>query len=508
MRARDFAKNGTGEALGRFSLLLALLVGIAPAVLRAEVKLPAVFTDHIVLQQQMPIAVWGKADAGEQVSVTLSGKTATATAGADGKWHVELPALVTDSKPLEMIVKGKNTLTLKDVLLGEVWLCSGQSNMGRPVEEPAIKAADYPQIRLFNSSGAIPRREDLDDSSGWIVCSPTSIKTAGDAAGPSKPGQRRGFSEVAYHFGLKLHLMLKVPVGLIQANCGGSTAKDWTPPPPEVAEEIVYDQSIEKLTHQHGLLYWIRVLPIVPLAVRGVIWYQGEDDGRNPDYAKDFTDLITSWRKQWSRPDLPFYFAQIAQTGYAGGMLGVWEGQVKVMNTVPHTGLAVSNDIYDDTTNGGFKERTDKDTGWPIAGGSNPHPTGKPRVAARLADIALVKTYGHPERAVFGPIYGSHEIQGDKVLVQFKHAGSGLSTRDGKSPDWFEISDGSREGQRLKYVKAQAKIVGTDRVEVWVPEVKSPQCVRFGWNTLARFNLMNKEGLPAVSFRVEGKPNE
>jgi sialate O-acetylesterase len=189
-------------------------------------------------------------------------------------------------------------------------------------------------------------------------------------------------------------------------------------------------------------------------------------------------------------------------------MLGVWEGQVKVMNTVPHTGLAVSNDIYDGTANGGFRERTDKDTGWPIAGGSNPHPTGKPRVAARLADIALVKTYGQPERVVFGPIYGSHEIKGDKVLVQFKYAGSGLSTRDGKSPDWFEISDGSREGQRLKYVKAQAKVVGTDTVEAWAPEVKSPQCVRFGWNTLARFNLMNKEGLPAVSFRVEAKPNQ
>ena len=126
---------------------------------------------------------------------------------------------------------------------------------------------------------------------------------------------------------------------------------------------------------------------------------------------------------------------------YAGGMLDVWEGQVKVVNTVPHTGLAVSNDIYDGTTNGGFKERPDKVTGWLLVVVGNPHPSRKRRVAARLADIALVKTYGQPDRVVFGPMYDSHEIKGDRVLVKFKHAGSGLTTRDGKSPDWFEISD-------------------------------------------------------------------
>ena len=486
----------------KVALLLAFLAA-TPAVLRADVKLPRIFTDHMVLQQKQPIVVWGKADAGEQVSVSLGTNTATATAGADGKWDIELTAIAADGKPLELVVKGKNTVTLKDVLLGEVWLCSGQSNMGRPVEEPAIKAAEFPQIRLFNSSGQTPRRDDIDDPSGWIVCSSESIKAAGDSLGPSKPGQRRGFSEVAYHFGLKLHQTLKLPVGLIQANCGGSTAKDWTPPPPEVVEKIVYDQSIEKLTHQYGLLYWIRLRPIVPLSIRGVIWYQGEDDGRNPDYGKDLAELIASWRKLWNQPELPFYYAQIAQTSYAGGMLGVWEGQVKVVNTVPHTGLAVSNDIYDGTTNGSFKERPDKVTGWLLVGGGNPHPSGKRRVAARLADIALVKTYGQPDRVVFGPMYDSHEIKGDRVLVKFKHAGSGLTTRDGKSPDWFEISDSRKDGQKLKYLKAEAKITGPDTIEVWSAGVKEPKYVRFGWNTLARFNLVNKEGLPAVSFRAE-----
>lgn len=139
----------------KVALLLAFLAA-TPAVLRADVKLPRIFTDHMVLQQKQPIVVWGKADAGEQVSVSLDANRATATAGADGKWDIELTAIAADGKPLELVVKGKNTVTLKDVLLGEVWLCSGQSNMGRPVEEPAIKAAEFPQIRLFNSSGQTP----------------------------------------------------------------------------------------------------------------------------------------------------------------------------------------------------------------------------------------------------------------------------------------------------------------------------------------------------------------
>jgi sialate O-acetylesterase len=484
------------------SLTAVLMAFLAPPA-QADVRLPKIFADHMVLQQQVPIVVWGEAAPAEEVAVTLADKKVKTSADTQGQWLVELPAMRADGNPLELVVKGKNTIVLKDVLLGEVWLCSGQSNMGRPVDGAIAAAANFPHIRLFNSSGAVPRQADLDDTSGWMVCSPKSIQIAGDALGPDKPGQRRAFSEVAYCFGLKLHQELQVPVGLIQANCGGSTAKDWTPPPPEIRDKIVYDQPLEKVTHQHGLLYWVRVRPMVPLSLRGVVWYQGEDDGRNPNYGADLKTLILSWRALWKRENLPFYFAQIAQTTYAGGMLSVWEGQTQVMNTVPNTGMAVSNDIYDGTANGGFRERPDKDTGWPLVGGGNPHPTGKPRVAERLADIALVKTYSQPDRVIFGPMYDSHQVHGDRVHVKFKHAGSGLTTRDGQPPDWFEVSDGVRERGRLKYVKAEAKIAGLDSVEVWSANVKTPRCARFGWNSLARVNLKNKEGLPAVPFRAE-----
>ena len=488
--------------------LVGLLASAAAAHAAAAnpLRLAPIFTDHMVIQQEMPIVVWGWAQPGQEVGVEFNGRSAKARAGADGAWRVALPAAKADGKTHTLSVNGGGTMVLNDVLLGEVWLCSGQSNMGRPVTEADAKQADFPQIRLFNSSGETPRRAGMDDVTGWVVCSPASLVKSGDGKGT----ERRGFSEVAYVFGRKLHQELKVPVGLIQANCGGSTAKDWTPPPAEVAAKLAYDQPLAKLTHQNGLLHWVRLRGLVPFAVRGVVWYQGEDDGRNPNYGDDLKNLIESWRKLWGRPEMPFYFAQIAQTGYAGGMLGVWEGQVQVMHSVPHTGLAVSNDIYDGTTNGGFAERPDKVTGWPLAGGSNPHPTGKPRVAARLADIALVKLYGQPDRTVFGPMYAAHEIRGDKVLVKFQYAGGGLTTRDGKTPDWFEISDGTKDRNKLVYVKAQAKIVGKDTVEVWAAEVQTPQYVRFGWNTLARFNLMNQEGLPAVSFRTEpaARPKE
>jgi len=341
------------------------------------------------------------------------------------------------------------------VLIGEVWICSGQSNMGRPVNEEDARTAEWPGIRLFNSSGDTPRRDDVDDATEWTVCSPKSILTAGDALSPDKSKGRRGFSEVAFHFGRKIHQTLKVPVGLIQVNCGGSTAADWTPMP-EIGAKRTVDERLPKVTHMPGMLYWIRLRGLVPFAIRGVVWYQGEDDGRNAKYDEDFARMILAWRAQWGREDLPFYFAQIAQTGYAGGMLRVWESQVRVMRTVPHTGLAVSNDIYDGTTNGDFRERLDPELGWPLVGGGNPHPTGKPRVAARLADIALVKTYGQPDRTVFGPMYESHEVKDGRVRVKFSFTGSGLSTRDGKEPDWFEVSDGTQDRNRLKYVKAGA----------------------------------------------------
>ncbi|BCX46827.1 9-O-acetylesterase [Haloferula helveola] len=465
----------------------------------AELRPAKIFTDHMVLQQELPVAVFGQADPGKAVSVSFKGAEAKGKADAGGRWEARLPAMEADGEAHSLLISdGDETVELKDVLLGEVWICGGQSNMGRPVTGKQAETADHPQIRLFNISGGTPREHDIDDRFGWAVCSPETIARAGDGIGE----KRRGFTEVGYVFGRRLHEEMKVPVGLVQMNCGGSTAQDWTLQP-ELRATLTFDEPVERLTHQAGLLYEVRMRGIVPITTRGVVWYQGEDDGRNKDYGKDFATLIRTWRQLLGRDDLPFYFAQIAQTTYASGMLRVWEGQQWVMENVPHTGMAASNDIYVGTGNGGFKERLDKKSGLPIAGGGNPHPTGKDKIAERLARIALDRTYGREPGVIFGPLYESHEIQGDRIVVTFKHTGTGLATNDGEPPNWFELSDGTKDRNQTVYLKADAEITGSNQVTVRAEGIKEPKHVRFGWHPLTRFNLTNKEGIPATSFRSD-----
>ncbi len=482
------------------TIVLVIVLAMCSATAGADLQIAKVFTDHMVLQREIPVAVWGHADPNATVTVSIDDKKEVAKANQHGKWHVDLPAMKGDGEAHTLsVIAGDEKIELSDVLLGEVWICGGQSNMGRPVTGEQVQSADYPKIRLFNISGNTPRQAGIDDTFGWVVCTPEVIARAGDG---SKEKGRRGFSEVGYVFGHKIHEELGVPVGLIQMNCGGSTAKDWTPTP-GMAASLPLGEPLQRLTHQPGVLYEVRMRGLVPFTARGVVWYQGEDDGRNRQYAADFSGMIAAWRGLFGREDMPFYFAQIAQTTYASGMLGVWEAQQWVMENVPHTGLAVSNDIYDGTNNGGFKLRTDEKTGLPIAGGSNPHPTGKQKIADRLARIALDQTYGKKQGVIFGPMYDSYQIQGDKILVKFKYTGSGLTTSDEAPPNWFEVSDGTKDRDRTVYVQAQAKIVGPDTIAVWSEVVPKPKQVRFGWHPLARFNLTNKEGLPAVSFRTD-----
>lgn len=464
----------------------------------ADVRMPEIFTDHMVLQQQMPIAVWGWADPSEEVTVSFCGKQVATEADGEGRWRATLPPIEADGKAHRFSVEGNNTIIFANVLLGEVWLASGQSNMNRPVSGDAIREARHPDIRLFTTNGRIPRKERLNDTVGWVSCTPESIATCGDIIG--RDNRRRPFSEVAYHFACNIHQRLKSPVGIVHTSMGGSTAKDWTPNP-RIAEQYPFDRDHGDVRHKWGIVYQARLHAVIPFTMRGIVWYQGEDDGRNRNYARDLEGLIVSWRKAWNQPAMPFYMVQIAQTTYAGGMLGVWEAQQDVMNRVPHTGLAVSNDIYQGTTNGGFKTRIDGKTGLPIAGGSNPHPTGRPLVARRLADIAMKRTYGADKRVVFGPMYQSHRIEGKKIFVKFQHTGSGLATVANQPPNWFEISDGRN------YLRADAEIVAKDTIVVTGRGVDEPVSVRFGWHPLVRHNLINKEGLPAVPFRTD-RPNQ
>jgi sialate O-acetylesterase len=283
--------RGLGSSV-RLAVLIGLAGCLAASAARAELRMPKIFTDHMVLQQQMPVAVWGWADPGQKVTVSILTASQSAIADANGKWRLEIPALkaaMTADKPAALVIaSGKDKIELKDVLIGEVWVAGGQSNMNRPVSNDAFAAANYPTIRLFTTNGSIPRKDTLNDTVSWVPCTPETIATCGDIIGPNK---RRPFSEVGYHFAVKMNKELKAPIGIFHTSCGGSTAKDWTPNP-KLADQFPFDQDVAKATHQFGVLYQSRLHGAVGFTIRGVVWYQGEDDGRNANYRQDFTDLI------------------------------------------------------------------------------------------------------------------------------------------------------------------------------------------------------------------------
>ncbi len=494
----------------------ALALGIATPAL-ADVRLPRVIDSHMVLQRDKPLAIWGQADPGERVTVTLAGATRSATANDSGEWSVTLPAMAAGG-PHTMTVAGNTTLTLTDILIGEVWVGSGQSNMQWSVAASAnrdaeIAAADFPRIRLFlvpNVLSGIPKR---DVNATWTPCSPASIP---------------GFSAVLYYFGRHLHRELDVPVGLIASAWGGSRIEPWTPPPGFAGVERLADlsETVRKtrLEYLDGLAASVRdrpemkrwveaaaraarnnelapvppefefpphplagwpsptsmfnamIHPVVPFTLRGAIWYQGESnlaDGML--YAHKMRALVEGWRKVWKDDTLSFYWAQLAPFNYGGDphrLPRIWEAQ-RVAMSMPRTGMAVITDI------GNLRDI---------------HPRNKQDVGRRLALWALAKDYGR-EIVHSGPIYRSMEIEEGAIRVHFDHVGSGLESRDGKALDWFEIAgDGD-------YVPARAVIDGAT-VVVSSESVPEPTAVRFAWSQLAEPNLRNREGLPACPFRT------
>lgn len=486
------------------------------AVAKAEVKVARAFSSHMVLQQQMPIRVWGWADNGEKVTVAFNGKSATTTAGDDGYWRVELPAMEADGKKHTLTVKASNTVELTDIVLGEVWIAAGQSNMNREVKVEA----DFPGIRLFWLHGyTTPVERDLAPTAiGWEPATLEALKAAAVERAKVHRSYGAGTAEVGWVFGKRVHEQTKVPVGIIKTAFGGSQAIAWTPID-NFTEKYTYGKKEEGgyIGHRPGLLYNTMLQGLGPMSVRGVVWYQGENDGRNYDYDRDLAAMIKSWRELFEQPELPFYLAQIGQTTYASGMERVWECQAKVATADPHVYYGMSVNLFDALEKGkgnGIREHKgnerDPGTGWPISGGSNPHPPNKHIVANRLADLALVNTYGVDlKREVHAPRYVSHETKGNKLIVKFANVGDGLKTDDGQAPNWFEISDSSqdpgRENERFRilYKKATAKIVGKDTIEVTSPEVANPTHVRMAWHALARHNLTNADGVPAENFRTD-----
>jgi sialate O-acetylesterase len=507
------------------------LSGLA-AGLSAQVRLPAVIGDHMVVQQDKPVAVWGWAGKNEPVTVLFNGQEKKAVAAADGTWRVVFDPLKAEAGtgPLEMTVRGAKgpAFVVKDILVGEVWVCSGQSNMEwamswLPDPVPDILRADNPNMRLF----LVPKRpadRPMDDVvAKWEPCSPDTV---------------RAFSAVAYYYGLELHKRLGVPVGLIESAWGGTLIEPWTPPVgfaavPEVKAPL--DQQAAKYAEYQQALAkalpawetWVResrkalgakaALPpvpnpglpanpyddpqaptalyngmihaLTPFAIRGAIWYQGESN-RNDGllYEKRMDAMIQGWRLAWKIGDFPFYYVQLAPYDYPYNRetpLGeipdflrlayIWEAQTNALR-IPNTGMAVVTDIADLR---------------------NIHPANKRDVGYRLSLWARAKTYGEKTLVYSGPLYKSMTVDGNLVRIAFDAVGGGLISNDGQPLKWFEIA-----GEDRTFYKAEAEIAG-DTVVVWSPRVPSPKAVRFGWHQLAVPNLANKEGLPASPFRTD-----
>lgn len=492
---------------------------------QADVRLPHVFGSHMVLQRDCPIPVWGWADPGEPVQVRLAeGRAVQAKADNAGKWRVTLPAMPAGG-PFTMVVSGHNRLVLDDVLVGEVWVCSGQSNMEWPLAachnaQEEVPRANHPQLRQIRVPHVAPGYPAHDFAAEWQVCTPA---TAG------------GFTGVGYFFAKHLMESLEVPVGIINSSWGGTAIEPWIPPVgfAGVPALDAYYRRV-KLTdprhpsYKHALegyleacsawtaqaqaalrnqtplvpppeypaglrplegpgspsaLYNGMIHPLVPFAIRGAIWYQGEaNHGDGMRYVDKMEALIGGWRKLWGQGDFPFYYVQIAPYTYGNEdpylLPSFWEAQTAAQR-IPNTGMAVIHDV------GNLHDI---------------HPTNKQDVGLRLARLALKRTYGRQDVVDSGPTFKGLTIEGSRLRVTFDNVGGGLKTRDGKAPDWFEII-----GPETDFVRADAVIEG-DSVVLSALGVASPVAVRFAWHRDASPNLMNTEGLPAGAFRAGEVP--
>jgi len=461
------------QALLSLSAAIAVVLGLH-AVALADVSLSHLFSDHMVLQRGRELPIWGKADAGETVTVRMAENEASATADGEGRWQVRLPAMAAGG-PHELKIAGKNQLTIHDVLIGEVWIGSGQSNMefgmsrGVLNGKQELAAANYPRIRLFHVKRVKSDTPLADVDAAWESCTPKTVA---------------GFSAVEYFFGRYLHKQLDVPVGLIESAWGGTPAEYWVPHSSFEKDSSLFQTSnhphAKKVMQTPSVLYNGMIAPLVPYAIQGVIWYQGESNvPMGAYYGKLFSAMIEGWRHEWNQGDFPFLYVQIAPWKYSAtgrpdeGAALVREGQLQTLK-LKNTGMAVIMDI---------------------GNVDNIHPRNKQDVGLRLGLAARAIAYGEKGLVYSGPIFRSQEIKGDRAVLHFDHVGGGLMAKDGPLRE-FQIA-----GKDGKFVPAEAEIVG-ETVVVHSPKVKQPASVRFAWRDVALPNLFNKEGLPASPFRT------
>lgn len=476
-----------------FALLLLLQGSIAA---QATVRLPALVGDHMVLQRDMKVPIWGWAAPSEKVTLTFQGKTYVATPAATGKWQATLPAMPAGG-PYTMTIKGQNTLTIQDILVGDVWLASGQSNMEMPLRDPnapspnsyplilnaeqEVAAANFSRIRQFTAKKVVAYKPQSENESyTWKVCSPS---TAGQ------------FSAVPYFFARDLYKRYNVPIGIISSTWGGTPAEAW------VSGETLktlpdFQASIAELEQRTGspisqenntpyipsVLYNGMIAPLIPYALKGIIWYQGESNAsRGEQYRTLFPALIKDWRKHWGY-DVPFLFVQLANftdqlpEPAESDWAELREAQAQAL-ALPCTGMAVAIDIGD---------------------GKDIHPANKQDVGHRLALVARKVAYADKVVVATGPAFQAMSVAGNTVKLRFTGVGSGLSVKGSNGVlKGFAVA-----GADKKFHWATATVQGQS-VVLSSSAVPAPVAVRYAWATNPDANLYNREGLPAAPFRTD-----
>jgi len=522
----------------------------------AKLKLPSVLSDHMVVQRDVPFRVWGWAKPGDTIKVTLGKATGSTQSGTDGKWLVKLEKLPASATPADMTVTaGTDTITIKDILVGDVWVCSGQSNMalnlgGCKNIDAELAQANRPEMRFFQVKGEFAEKPKEDCSGQWALCTPATAKA---------------FSAVGYYFGRDILLSQKVPVGLIGSNQGASFAQVWLSldalnADPELKKSYIdpvssvfsdpegakaihdkwlaeggaqydkdraqwymdryaavqkkepFDRPMPKppqpeplyfnsMTRFPTVLFNARIHPLVNFPIRGALWYQGESNAGDPLYQQLMTALIKDWRTRWQVGDFPFLIVQLPNKSKQqkdpqdpnAGWAAVREKQQKVAQTVPNTGLAVAIDV-------GSTEDPDEN--------NNLHPSEKENLGSRLALAARHLAYG--ENLIYsGPLVAGSKIVGNKIQVTFTHTGSGLKigtppkTSLTPRPPTDELKGFAIAGMDKKFVAAKATLEGPDSILVWSDSVAEPAFVRYGWQMSPVVNLYNSADLPASPFRTD-----
>lgn len=485
---------------------------------QADVRLAGLFGKDMVLQQNKPLPIWGWADPGEEVTVKIAGQTAVGKADGAGNWRVTLQPLQAGG-PLELLVEGRNKLAITGVLVGEVWLCSGQSNMELSMHEtfqfitPELALPPNPNLRMIRVARNHSDQPQNDIRGGtWQSASPQTIP---------------GFCATAYFFGKSLQKALNVPVGLIASTIGGTPAEAWisreklaSDPETDAIAATQIQQTLQgiernkslakddrsrwpdwKIQATAGYLFNGMIHPLIPCSIAGFAWYQGEANETNPEpYRKLFPELISDWRERWGDPTLPFLFCQLPGTRLGPGNIGkrpfLREAQASALS-LPNTGMAVLIDTGEEESN---------------------HPRDKAPVGERLSRLALAKHYGRGVESS-GPVFSGVEFAGGNAIVAFTNTAGGLVAKplpaeqypDSRKPEKKPLVRNSPTsqvegfalcGEDRQWVWAEAKIKG-DRVVVSAPAVPKPVALRYAWADFPICNLYNRAGLPAAPFRTD-----